>query len=179
MRYLPIILCFLLASCYTAKKANKHLAQAQAQYPDVVRAACVNYYPSKDSLRENITYIQGKTDTFTQMVEINCGEVVFFDTIINNVEVVKEKIVPKIVKVPCPATTKRVDTVYKDKFWSYENTAVIGQLNDRFDSLSEVVIVTKERLKTAKKRINIMTIGLIIIIATLALAIAAKKYFKI
>ena len=176
MRYLPIILCFLLASCYTAKKANKHIAQAQARQPLVVRAACASYYPSKDSTVIKTEYKQGRTDTIIEMVEnVVIDSIQVHDTIKGETKTITKE---RIVKVPIIKYLKQIDTFTDTKIISYENTKLIAILNDRIDSLSEVVITSKERLKTAKKRINIMTIGLIIIIATLALAIAAKKYFK-
>jgi hypothetical protein len=81
------------------------------------------------------------------MVEVPCGEVVFFDTIINNVEVIKEKLVNKLVKVPCKPCYNRVDTIYKDKFISYENTALIGVKDDVIDSLT---VTSIEAVKDAK-----------------------------
>lgn len=171
-----IIPILLLSSCYTAKKANKQIAQAQAQYPEVVRGACVNYYPSKDSISELTKYIQGRTDTIIEMVEnVVIDSVQVHDTIKGEIKIVTKE---RIVKVPVIKYLRKTDTLTKTKIISYENTAVIDQLNDKIDSISEVVITSKERLKIAKKRINSLTYICIILAASFWLYLAAKKYFK-
>ena len=156
-----LLLLVLFGSCYSSKVALHEVNKAQSIFPAIVRNACISYYPTKDSVSEKITYLQGATDTFTKFIEVDCSETIFFDTIINNVEVIKEKIVPKIVKVPCPTATKRVDTFYKDKIISYENTALIDAKDAVIDSLTiESIEAAKDAKDWRSKAIKLSILSL-------------------
>lgn len=99
MKNALVCLLIVAAGCYTPKKADKQLAKAMSEYPEKVAGVCKKEYPCKP----------GKTDTlekvYYDLIEVECPEYpIIYDTIIDTITKVKDKIKYVTVKVPSKET---------------------------------------------------------------------------
>lgn len=113
-----ILTLVILAGCYTQKKAEKQIARAGIEYPQLIAANCAVIYPPKKETK----YIPGKeTHTSDTVViegkRIPCPPVIVNkDTVINWVNCPPSKVIHD--------TIRRTDTV----FIQVENTAAVKSL---------------------------------------------------
>lgn len=107
-------MCWLLLSgCYTEKIAVKQVAKAGWQHPNVVADYCALKYPIK-TITE---YKEGETILNHDTVSVDC------DTVKGKVNVVTNTIERKVY-IPCPPSSARVDTFFKES----ESTAKTDKL---------------------------------------------------
>ena len=110
---LTLLCCSLLTACYTPHRAQKQVMKAQLKHPEVVASFCAGIYPPATMRRDSLVYRQGNTVYLpADTVQVNC------DTVYNN----------RIVKLPCPPATLRVDTIRQYTERQVENTARVAAL---------------------------------------------------
>lgn len=97
------ILSLILLSC----SASKKLDQIHYKQPILTAKKCASWYPIREYEREVTKYLPGKTDTFTNTIEIDCR-----DTANRN----------KVVYKNCVSTHTR-DTLSRDREMTKESTA--------------------------------------------------------
>lgn len=122
MRYTPLILLLIIASCNTNRKATRLIHRADRVNTIAVAKHCADKYPSISSVKDSIVYIQGDviTDTVQQFV---------YDTITDT----KYKIVYRL----------RVDTIYKDKQVTKVDKAENTVLKDENKQQAKEVVKSK------------------------------------
>ena len=148
-----VVMC--LSSCYSAKKATKQVISAQTSYPNVVRNACALYYPSKDSLVREISYLKGKTDTFkSKPIIIDCDSVVAVNKAVTPKTDKKKKKNNNSVVVWCPPSTNTVDTFRDYSHNYYEDTKKVGILTDSIFELNNLIIEQNLYNKIVKEKLN-------------------------
>lgn len=161
-----MLLC-LFAACYGPKKARKQVVKAQVNYPAVLAKICADAYPVRiiDSTRTE--YLPGQVVTKTDTVTAECppnaaGEVVR-------------------VKVPCPPSSYRVDTVQTVQFRQVENTAKVKALEAERDDAKAETIKTQERgdrLEKGRNTWRVIGLGSMALIAV-AVVLKAKKVLPV
>ena len=164
MKNLFPILLILLSSCYTEKRARIHVNKAHSVHPVVVAEACASLYPVKDSIVIKKEYIQGKSDTLLQFVEVNCDSVIH-DTIPGN---------DRIIRMPCPPSIKRVDTFIDHQYHTVENTAKVSELQLKL----EVYRTDLEKLSDKVKDKNSLIRKLILITSAMGLGFLILAFIK-
>lgn len=77
MKYLLLILIFILASCYSERKAKSQFAKSVVAYPKIGSDYCANEFPVKDSvikdtlITTDTVIIQGGITEDTIIVKVN------------------------------------------------------------------------------------------------------------
>jgi len=157
-----LIILITLTSCsqkWYAKKCNKR-------------------FPVIENTKEIIKQIEGKTDTlYIEPMEVNCDSIVRDE--IERAKVSNIQYVPKLIKVPCPPSTHRVDTIQntititkKDSAGNFLLQSELSHLRFKTQTQSEKII---EQAKTIRK-FYFWGLSTILLIAGL---IFLKFYFKI
>lgn len=113
-----LFMALSVSSCYSPKKATRQVLKAQTYHPEVVAKACADLFPIKETTVTKIVTKEGKTDTVANYVLVDCDSVVKSDG---------GKLRHQI-RIPCPPSLTRVDTVEKDRLVIQENTARVSQL---------------------------------------------------
>lgn len=137
---LTVLAIALLASCYTERKASRQVVKAQADYPGLVGGLCSDFYPPIESIKEKIVHLPGE-------VQIIPGNTVTIDC-----DTVRGQ---SIVRVPCPPSTRQVDTLYRDREIQAVDRGRIQELE------SQVYRYQESYLKAQNGRDTWRTIGLI------------------
>lgn len=122
LRFLCIGLCALLfASCYGPRKAQRQVLRAGTTYADILARYCGTAYPIQafDSVR--VEYRPGRVVTDTSWLTVDCDSVLRAD-----LNPTKSGLNKSVVRVPCPPSTHRIDTVYKERFRTEESTAKLA-----------------------------------------------------
>jgi hypothetical protein len=113
MKY--VVICLVLASCYSPKTAQVQFARAAVTYPEISAGYCARVYPSKDS------FIIGKDSI---RVDTLWGDVVIRDTVIEkSVDTVRIYYTTQLPGKVITRTTVRTDTI------RWENRAALDLLN--------------------------------------------------
>lgn len=155
MKYLLIFLVVILGGC----SVPYHIAKIEKKDPSALPNYCANRYPVKEFVRDSIIYKQGETVTKFDTVEtfVKCDTV---DRIIR-------------VRVPCPTSSNRVDTVYREKESVQENTAKVTAVESENKDLTKKNTELTTKLKTMGKWLWVL--GLI---SAIAIAFILYKIFK-
>jgi uncharacterized protein YceK len=126
---LAIMLVF--SGCYSHKIAKRQIIRAQAEYPNVLASACGSFYTPSPSVRDSYIYKQGEVEYLpADTVWADC------DTVVVNT------IGKKLVALPCPPASLRMDTLYISRVIERENKAQIITLQNQ---------LTEQQLLTARK----------------------------
>jgi hypothetical protein len=174
-----LLLSLILAGCYTAKKATKQIAKAQAIHPEVVAGACISYYPTKDSIVERKIYLPGKVVTLPgKTITINCDSIVAAaKSTPSNSTLVSSK----SVSVPCPPSTHQVDTFYAFKEKYQESSAKLKVVEAMNSVLAAKVVVAQAQFAHSEEKVsrkNKIILYLALGYGVFILGLIAKLYFK-
>lgn len=101
--FVIFLLCLIFSSCAPAKR----LGAISAKHPDAARRVCVAMFPPEIKTVTDTKYLQGETIYDTAMVYVDCDSVV-------KLAKTDPRIIVKQVKVPCPPSSHRVDSVFKN-----------------------------------------------------------------
>lgn len=151
-----LILCiipFLLIACNTQKLAIKRIDKISHKYPEVIAEKCKTSFNPSDSIHESISFLPGETTYVDNFIEVDCDSFIKYITH------------TKILKAKCPPSITIRDTILKDKFAKEIDKASIFLLEKSKDSLSQIIIEQKTKIKTKNKTLLIIgtILGLIII----------------
>lgn len=105
--FVVFILCLMFSSC----SPTKRLGGLAAKHPDAALKVCANMFPVKVETVTNTEYVAGATVYDTSVVYVDCDSVIKSanSTNVNG----SQKVLTKLVRVPCPPSTHRVDSVFK------------------------------------------------------------------
>lgn len=156
------MLTFLLSSCYTQHTALKRISKAHAIQPAATAKACAAFYPAKDSVSIIQKLIQGATDTLTNYITVDCDSAR------------KKAPAPFRIKMPCPPSFTRVDTLIDHQYHSIENTALVEAQEAQIQSLNTELTKATTQRDALRKREQI-ALG---ILGILALAAIFRFYIK-
>lgn len=160
-----IILCLLLASCSSLKHDQRALGKIHYRNPQLLEGYCAERFPVKihDSIIEK--YLPGRIDTFPgETIVVNCDSAI--------------KVQTKYVKVPCPPSVKRIDTIYKQVNRIVENTAMIAVQSRRADEAERKLLLSEDHNKQLKHRLLMCYSILGVIICLIILSITRKLYLR-
>ena len=138
---------------------------------------CNKRFPVIESTKEVIKYTKGKTDSFVQTITIDCDSAILalkVDTATKS-----KPYLQKIVKVPCPPSYYRVDTILDKKEVFRKDSAGNYLLQTELDHLRFKTQTQSEKITSQAKIIRkfyFWGIGIALLIAGL---IFLKFYFKI
>lgn len=115
----------LLSGCANEKKFvrfhDKHEAKALEHI--------VKWYPSRDSVVERLTVLPGRVDTIAgQVVYADCDSAYRAALIWDTAYTLAPRVIIQKVAVPCPPSTVRVDSFFKERAVYVANTARERQL---------------------------------------------------
>ena len=151
--YSSIIISFsmMLLGCYSQKKASQNLLKVQAYYPETVASICSSLYPPLAVVKDSIIYLQGEVEEELVYVEVDC------DSVINEQKTTK----PNVVRVPCPPSIYRTDTllVYKER--QVVDRAAVKALSLE---LKELTIVSA---KTNKENYILLRVAIVLLAYTI------------
>jgi hypothetical protein len=170
MKKILFIFLLLITSCISLKQDSRKLHRISQRHPEVIVEKCKVSFNSADSIHESIVYLPGITKYMDNFIEVNC------DSIINSFKTIKEKkdINTSKFKVKCPPSKIIRDTVIKEKFIKEIDKASIYLLEKTKDSLSQVSMEQKTKIKTKNKTIVILGS----ILSLLAIWTLFKLYIK-
>jgi len=152
-----LLIACVFTGCLTQRKAADNIAKYNSRYPGILAKPCADAYPPrilKDST--NTVYVKGDEIPVP-------GETVYID-------------VPgkdgKIIKMPCPPNTRRIDTVYKDHYREQESTGTLAALDtmrqalDRVKADRDKAIAKGDRLQKGRNNWRWIGIGgLVLLVA--------------
>jgi hypothetical protein len=135
-----------LCSCYTQHRATRQITHAQATYPTMVAELAALWYPVRRDTFERKMYLPGKEIQTPGPVQyVNCDSL----TRANNGKA------PVKVAVPCPPSSRRVDTVYRDRIVYQENTAALEAEKGKRKQADDQHIKDVAKISSQKKALNI------------------------
>lgn len=142
-----------ITACNTLKQDRLKVTKISNRHPEVIAEICKISFNSSDSIHESIVYLPGVTKYIDNFAEVDCDSVVKY---------VKDV---KFYKVKCPPSITIRDTILKDKFTKEIDKASIFLLEKSKDSLSQIIIEQKTKIKTKNKTLIIIgtILGIIII----------------
>lgn len=115
---LLILSLVLLSSCKPSeRKLNRKLDYVERHDKTLFAPRCERLYPVIEKVIKDSIYIQGKTDTITETLEVDCSDTAN---------------VGKIVQLPCKSYT-RTDTTKVIERIEKENTAKLETLKQQYE----------------------------------------------
>jgi hypothetical protein len=160
---LLLSLLIILSSCHTLNWAKKGIEKRDIMYPEVVASICASRYNPIDSVKEVIKYLPGQTITKDSFITVNCDSL--------------KKVSPiKIAtfKIPCPSSSFRVDTFFKDVEIKTSNKGQIYLLNKTNDSLFIENNKIQNKLNKRNSQLTKAIASLILLIAFICIIIYKK-----
>lgn len=180
MRKLTTIAALLLLTgCYTQKKAEKQLFKAYTHYEPTVAKYANIWYPVRESIRDSVVRIPGKSITIPgRTIYINC------DSVIKSSDVSHSKIPVECPPVNCPAA----DTLLHYQVKIQESTSAIAQLNaslqnsiDTIQKLRVDIAVKNAKISDCDKKLRVRTIWMIGVLVAAGAIVVIKliRFLKI
>ncbi len=130
--YIAITLsfCSMLIGCYSQKKATRQLFKVQAHYPKLTAQLCSNSYPPLVQIKDSIIHLPGRVKKEKVFVTVDCDSILKSNTKV------------KTVKVPCPPSEYRTDTILVYQERQVVNKAQVAVLEHERNELAKAL--TKE-----------------------------------
>lgn len=149
---------------------EKHFVKYHDKQPAKAIGYCIAWNPTKDSVHESVSYLPGETQIIPgEVIYANCDSA--YQSALDEVTGLRQngmKIVVKRVTVPCPPSTVRVDTFFKDKFVQVRYTAIEDTLKRRLNTACDLA----SRLNKESAHRGYMILGLLAVIV-------AYSYFRL
>lgn len=117
---ISLLVVVFFASCYTQHKAAEQMDKAHSRYEVIAAQRCANWYPIK------IDSVQGETVYLPGQPIITPGETKFVNC--DSIKKDPGNTNTSKVRVDCPPSQLRVDTVLKPYYITKENTAAKREL---------------------------------------------------
>ena len=163
-----LLICVLLASCGVRHKEKKFV-QFHDYHNDIAVRWCAKWYPTKDSIHEQVFYQPGDTITIEgETIYANCDSAYLaaLDEAAKN----GTKVIVKNVAVP--TYTKLVHDTVKVRYDNYiTDTKQLTALQAQYSQQTERLAVSKDKLHTSRIVAGIEAI--------LLLLVGAFTYFKL
>ena len=113
-----LLLLLFLTSCHTFKWAEKGINKRDNKFPEIVASICSSRYNPIDSVREITKYLPGKIVYKYDSILVNCDS-------LKRLSPNK----PLTIKIPCPPSILKTDTIFKDREVITSNKGEIYLLN--------------------------------------------------
>ncbi|MEZ5016975.1 MAG: hypothetical protein R2800_07970 [Flavipsychrobacter sp.] len=145
--YAALVLCIsmMLLGCYSQRTATRQLLKVQTYYPSVLSQLCSDLYPPLVFTKDSITYLKGDMEQEVVFVEVDCDSIL------------KARIgkIVEPVKIPCPPSVYRVDTLVLYKERQMVDRAAIHTLQKQLENAT-VRLVREERENYILLRVTII-----------------------
>ena len=153
MKKLLFIFLLLFTSCISLKQDRNKIQRISQRHPEVIAEKCASSFNPTDSVYESISFLPGETTYVDNFVEVDCDSFIKYVTH------------TKIIKAKCPPSIIIMDTILKDKFVKEIDKSSIFLLKKSKDSLSQIIVEQKTKIKTKNRTLIIVgtILGLIII----------------
>lgn len=153
MKKLLFIFLLLFTSCISLKQDRNKIQRISQRHPEVIAEKCASSFNPTDSVYESISFLPGETTYVDNFVEVDCDSFIKYVTH------------TKTIKAKCPPSIIIRDTILKDKFVKEIDKSSIFLLVKSKDSLSQIIIEQKTKIKTKNKTLIIIgtILGIIII----------------
>lgn len=159
--FVVFILCLMFSSC----SVQKRIGGLAIKHPDEFKRACVLVAPPEIKTVTNTEYLPGIPVVTIDTVYGDC------DPVIKYVDG-KKVVTIQRVKMPCPPSSVRVDTIVKTSTITIENTAKIDVLSKDLTTCQ----AETDRLKKGRSTWRFIALGaLVLLLGGAALKIFTKR----
>lgn len=157
-----ILAISLLSSCFTEKKAIREFYKINYKYPELVASNCNSLFPIKEKIVKETIYKEGRVDTVFDFAVLDC------DT------VTEVKYKNRIVKVKCPPSYTRTDTIIKSVYVNQESTSKVKALEFSVLRLNKDIVLKNELIQVKSNKVKFWYRFALILGIVLSLIIGIK-----
>jgi len=176
-----LVLCALMASCMTEKKANSYYNS----HPDKLASLCAAHFNNTDSVKDSTVFVPGKTVYVHDSVTVDVTAMVDSATkskTAAQTKVLRDSILnhPLYIKIPCPdLPVQTPDTEKEFHYVQVSNNAKEVALADANTKLISANAVLTAKLKAKDKAILIMAAIIGVSIMVVIIKVWLKHFAKV